>query len=189
MAKKTNVKSRDPSLKRKTRLTTGMVVGISALSYSSVYSYVKEFWDLFNPGVQQHKRGRSWGADDLGLVLSIRALHHDHLPLAEIHKKLADGWRVENSFPWEHDDRDHLVESYVAVTDETARALFEASRAVRDSRWASNLSMTEHQRIQKLEQRQKELEETIYKLLRHFKLVRELDEKKPWWIRLMGGDE
>lgn len=162
-------------------LTTGQVLGIAGIGYSSLYTYVRDFGDLFGPGVQQHRRGRKWGAADLQLVLSIRALRHDDIPTEEIRAKLASGWRVEKSSPWQQDDRDHLVEAFVVLTDETNRIMREAERAVRDSKWVTGLGLEEFQKIQKIEQKQKELEVTIYKILRHLHLATQLDVKKPWW--------
>jgi hypothetical protein len=174
---------------RKSKLTTGQVLGIANLGYGSIYNYVREFGGFFSPEVQKHTRGRKWGAADLELVLSIRALRHDNVPTAEIHKKLAAGWRIENNSAWHKHDRDNLVEAFVTMVGESNRLLREAERAVRDSKFASSISMDERHEIQKLVMRQKELEETIYKILKHFHMVRESDAKKPWWKILSPGEK
>jgi hypothetical protein len=174
--------------KKKTYVTTGQASGITHLAGPTLYQYTREFYDLFSAGVQQHKRGRKWGAADLDLLLSIKALRHERTPTGEIHAKLAGGWRVKHS-PWSGEDRDHLVEAFVAVTDESNRIMREAERAVDNSKWVTKLGIEEHRKIQDLEIRQKELEEAIYKILKHFKLVREMDGKKPWWKRLSDLEE
>ena len=193
MAKKSPLENNVSNSKetgRKSKLTTGQVTGIARLSYTSLYTYVRDFGDLFSPGVgQQHKRGRKWGAADLELVLSIRELRRSNTPAAEIHKKLAGGWRVENHSPWSSQDRDTLVEAYVTLTDETNRVLRAAEKEVEQSKFVSQLGLEDYQRIGRLEQKDKELEMSIYKILKHFHLVRELDEKKPWWKRLGEEDE
>lgn len=183
------IESKLENIEPKGKLTTGQISGLARLSYGSLYRYVKLFPESFSPGVQQHKRGRRWSDSDLLVVLSIRALLHEHTPAAEIREKLAEGWRLDNDSALAREERSNLVKALVAIVDETNRIMRETEAEVRAAKFARILTQDDHHQVAKNEQLIKELWVRLDEIELHFRMKTEIDKRverriKPrWWQR------
>ena len=151
-------------------LSTGQVIGITRVGYSSLYNYVREFGEFFSPGVNQHKRGRKWSPDDLGIVESIRCLRHERKGTDQIREMLTSGWRVENNKAWSKEERARLVEVISSVVEETNRIVEEAIKEIKDSQYQRVLTSGDHLEVERMSQRLKEIEQEFKILESHWKI-------------------
>jgi len=79
-------------------MKTGDIVKLLGVSDTTIRRWIKEFEPLFSDHARQaDSKHRSFTASDYLILATVKTLSHDNLPLAEIRKRLNEGYRVEDT--------------------------------------------------------------------------------------------
>lgn len=154
----------------KLELTTGQASGVTRVSRTCLYRYVRDFSDFFSPGASQHKRGRRWTLNDIELILTIRFLKHEHRGNKLIGESLASGWRSYSDPGYYRQDRGRIIDSVKQIIYGANRNIKEAEEFVEDAKWHRVVTLEDHNEVVRLTQRVKEFEQVLDILMGHWKV-------------------
>ena len=129
------------------KLTTGQISGITMVGFMSLYRYVRDFPEFFNPSARQHKRGRRWTVADLEMVQGIRYLYHERKGKDKIRQMLKDGWRPAANSAYTLETLARLIEATLAVSEDAKRIVKDAQKAIDDVKFLKKLGYEDHYRV------------------------------------------
>jgi hypothetical protein len=154
----------------KLELTTGKASGVTRVSRTCLYRYVKDFIKFFSPGASQHKRGRRWTLSDIEVVLSIRFLKHERRGNQVIGDALAAGWRSYSDPGYYRQERGRILDSVMEIIDGANQNIRESEKFVKDAEWHRTVTLEDHNEVVRLTQRVAEFEQVLDILMGHWKV-------------------
>jgi DNA-binding transcriptional MerR regulator len=153
-------------------LTSGQVLGITGINPMTLYRYVKMYSEFFSPNAQKHTRGRRWTSQDVEIILSIKALHHDRIGAANIKELLAEGWRLPKDSFFGDEALESILEAVAVYADGAEQANKNAKTLTSQLSAYQKVIREDHERVIQMRRELSDLEQQFDELFREVKTKR-----------------